>query len=83
LQFEQLRAASFPKLLARGAWKPEVAGRNDAGKDFAAVCDRIADQIGAAEVIVFEQSTHNPQLQEPDAFNALLRQTWTAIPPPS
>ena len=79
-QFQVLRAARFPKLLVRGAWKPEVVGRDDAGKDFAAVCDRIAQQIGA-RVVVFEQSTHNPQLQEPEAFNALVRETWAAAVP--
>ncbi len=78
-QFQVLRATRFPKLLVRGAWKPEVAGRDDAGKDFAAVCDRIAHQI-RARVVVFEQSTHNPQLQEPEAFNALVRETWATVP---
>jgi pimeloyl-ACP methyl ester carboxylesterase len=82
-RFDELRAANFPKLLVRGAWQPEVVGRDDAGKDFAAVCERIAQQIGAASVVVFDRSTHNPQLQEPDAFNAFLRQTWAAVPPAS
>jgi pimeloyl-ACP methyl ester carboxylesterase len=77
-QFKVLRAAEFPKLLVRGAWKPEVVGRADAGKDFAAVCDRIAKQIGA-RVVVFEGSSHNPQLQEPEAFNALVRETWSTV----
>jgi pimeloyl-ACP methyl ester carboxylesterase len=79
-QFEVLRAAAFPKLLVRGAWRPEVVGRDDGGKDFAAVSDRIAQQIDAAPVVVFEQSAHNPQLQEPEAFNALLRETWAVVP---
>lgn len=74
-QLQVLRTAKFPKLLVRGAWKPEVVGRDDAGKDYAAVCDRIARQIGG-QVVVFEQSAHNPQLQEPEAFNALVRETW-------
>jgi pimeloyl-ACP methyl ester carboxylesterase len=75
-EFELLRAASFPKRLVRGAWKPEVVGRDGAGKDFAAVCDRIAQEIDAPEVIVFDRSSHNPQLHEPDAFNDFLRKLW-------
>jgi len=75
--FDALADARFPKLLVRGAWKPELAGRSDGGKDFAAVCEAIAERIGA-RVVVFEDSTHNPQLQEPDAFNELLLELWRA-----
>jgi pimeloyl-ACP methyl ester carboxylesterase len=74
-EFDALAAARFPKVLVRGAWLPEVAGSVGAGRDFAAVCETIAARIGA-RVVVFEHSTHNPQLQEPDAFNQLLRDLW-------
>ena len=54
-------------------------GREGAGRDYAAVCQVIADQIGA-RVAVFEQSGYNPQLQEPQALNQLLRATWDPSP---
>lgn len=71
----EVSAAAFPKVLVRGAWKPEVVGREGAGRDYAAVCRVIADRIGA-RVVLFKQSSHNPQLQEPQAFNRLLREVW-------
>ena len=75
LQFEVLAAASFPKVLVHGAWKAEVTGREGGGRDYAAVCQVIAARIGA-RVVTFEGSTHNPQLQEPQAFNHLLQELW-------
>jgi pimeloyl-ACP methyl ester carboxylesterase len=74
--FETLAAASFPKVLARGAW-PQlgVPGRQEVGSAYAAVCEVIAGRIGG-HVVVFERSGHNPQLQEAEAFNALLRSVW-------
>lgn len=59
----------------RGAWNPDVVGRQDAGRDFAAVCVTIARKIGAP-VVVFEHSSHNPQLQEPEGFNRFLQDLW-------
>lgn len=79
IEFGVLAAASFPKMLVRGAWKPELVGDEGAGRDFAAVCRVIAERIGA-RISVFEQSSHNPQLQEPDAFNQFLRKLWTRTP---
>lgn len=73
--FDVLAEARFPKLLVRGGWNPELAGISDGGKDFAAVCEAIADRIGA-RIVVFEDSTHNPQRQEPEAFNELLLELW-------
>jgi pimeloyl-ACP methyl ester carboxylesterase len=75
--FDVLADARFPKLLVRGAWKPELAGYSDGGKDLAAVCEAIAERIGA-RIVVFEDSTHNPQRQEPDAFNELLLELWSS-----
>ncbi len=50
-----------------------VAGRHD---PFAAwpQAHRIADRLPAAEVVVFEESSHFPWLDEPDAFFATTRQ---------
>jgi pimeloyl-ACP methyl ester carboxylesterase len=75
IQFDVLAAAAFPKVLARGGWKPEVVGRDGAGRNYAAVCRAIGDRIGG-RLVVFERSSHNPQLQEPQAFNQLLRDVW-------
>ena len=75
---EALARAGFPKVLARGAWRPEVAGGREAvGAGFAAVCEAIAGRIGG-RVVVFEHSAHNPQREEAESFNALLRETWDA-----
>jgi hypothetical protein len=27
-------------------------------------------------VVVFDRSTHNPQLQQPEEFNQMLRRVW-------
>lgn len=78
IRLDVLAATAVPKVLVRGAWRPEVVGRDGAGRDFAATCDVIADQIGA-KVVVFERSTHNPQLEEPEAFNRMLRDLWAEV----
>jgi pimeloyl-ACP methyl ester carboxylesterase len=75
IQFDVLAAAAFPKVLVRGGWKAEVVGRDGAGRNYAAVCRAICDRIGG-RLVVFERSSHNPQLQEPQAFNQLLREVW-------
>ena len=75
IQFDVLAAAVFPKVLERGGWKREVVGRDGAGRNYAAVCRAICDRIGG-RLVVFERSSHNPQLQEPQAFNQLLREVW-------
>ena len=75
LQFEVLAAASFPKVLVHGAWKAEVTGREGGGRDYAAVCRVVAARVGA-RLVTFERSTHNPQLEEPQAFNHLLQELW-------
>lgn len=75
IDFDVLAAAPFPKVMVRGAWSADVAGREGAGRDFEAVCRVIAERIGA-RIEVFVRSTHNPQLQEPEPFNELLRALW-------
>jgi pimeloyl-ACP methyl ester carboxylesterase len=70
--FEVLAAATCPKLLVRGAWP---SGREEPGKGFRAVCETIAERIGG-RVVAFEDSAHNPQIQEPERFNQLLREVW-------
>ncbi len=76
--FDVLAAAPFPKILVAGGWSPDAApGRQPTGKAFRAVCQVVAERI-RARVVVFEGSAHNPQLQEPERFNELLRDVWGA-----
>ena len=75
IQFNVLAAAAFPKVLVRGGWQPEVVGRDGAGRNYAAVCRAICDRIGG-RLVVFARSSHNPQLQESQRFNQLLREVW-------
>jgi pimeloyl-ACP methyl ester carboxylesterase len=42
------------------------------------VCREVADRI-RANVVVFEDSAHNPQLEEPEAFNRFLREVWGSV----
>ncbi len=76
LPYDELAAAGFPKVLAHGGWNPEVVGRKaQVGAAFGAVCEAIAERIGA-ELAVFPDSTHNPQHEEATAFNELLKRVW-------
>ena len=76
IEVEKLRAAAFPKVVVRGAWPVELAGREGAGRDFAAICEALADRIDA-RLVVFERSCHNPQIEEHERFNQLLRDVWS------
>lgn len=76
VDLETLRRAPFPKVVVRGAWRPVVAGDDDRGKDFAAICEVLAERI-SGRLVVFDRSTHNPQMQEPQEFNDLLREVWS------
>ena len=76
LDLKKLGEAAFPKVVVRGAWPAELAGREGAGRDFAAICQSLAERI-AAELVVFERSCHNPQIEEHEAFNRLLRDLWS------
>lgn len=78
VDYAALAAAGFPRVLAHGGWNPEVVGRKvKVGAAFAAVCRAIVERTGG-EVERFAASTHNPQSEEPAAFNALLRRVWAA-----
>jgi pimeloyl-ACP methyl ester carboxylesterase len=71
IRLDLLANAPFPTAVAAGGYD----GHRRGGRDFAAVCRRIADEAGA-RLAVFEHSTHMPQLEEPDAFNGFLRELW-------
>ena len=73
-----LRALDVPKVVVSGGWpQPGAAGPSPAGEAFRAVADALAERIGAQRV-EFAGSSHNPQLEEAEAFNRLLRSTWAA-----
>jgi pimeloyl-ACP methyl ester carboxylesterase len=78
VDFPALAALDVPKVVAVGGWPNGDMAARTAGRAFRAVARSMADRIGA-EVVVFERSTHNPQLQQPDEFNALLRRVWSAV----
>ena len=76
-----LAQSPFPKSVVIGAWDPvihpglaEVAAsrrRQAVEAEHRAVARGIK-----ARLVTFSQSAHNPMSEEPDAFNALLRDTW-------
>jgi pimeloyl-ACP methyl ester carboxylesterase len=70
-----LAGLSIPKVMVVGGWPDDLTASRTTGLAFRAVADTIAAQIGA-ELVVFDRSTHNPQLQQPDEFNQLLRRVW-------
>jgi pimeloyl-ACP methyl ester carboxylesterase len=65
-----LAQAAFPVVVVRGGYD----GHRRGGRDFAAVCTRLADGVGG-RLVVFDRSTHTPQSEEPEAFNALVLET--------
>jgi pimeloyl-ACP methyl ester carboxylesterase len=73
--FETLRAMSCPKVLCLGGRRLLPGPMILSGRALHLVGTEIADRIGA-EVVLFDFSAHNPQLEEPVAFNERLLQTW-------
>jgi pimeloyl-ACP methyl ester carboxylesterase len=81
-----LAASRFPKLVAVGAWDPAVhpeqaelaaaRQRQALGAEHHALAGRIN-----ASLVTFGRSMHNPMVEEPDKFNALLRDTWRQAQP--
>ena len=71
VRLDLLAQAAFPTVVVAGGYDGHTRG----GRDFAAVCGRLADGIGA-RLVVFEGSLHTPQIEEPEAFNRLLRELW-------
>jgi pimeloyl-ACP methyl ester carboxylesterase len=71
IRLDLLARAAFPTVVVAGAYDGHARG----GRDFAAVCQSLADGIGA-RLVVFERSMHTPQIEEPEAFNRLLRELW-------
>jgi pimeloyl-ACP methyl ester carboxylesterase len=71
IRLDLLAEAAFPMVVVSGGYHGHTRG----GRDFAAVCRRLADGT-AGRFVVFERSTHTPQIEEPEAFNRLLRELW-------
>jgi pimeloyl-ACP methyl ester carboxylesterase len=74
-----LAAASFPKVLAVGAYDPGIHPSTASLSEATALIHRehraLAGRIGAA-FVTFPRSAHSPQIDEPAAVNRLLRDTW-------
>lgn len=81
VDWDGVRRISGPAVVVSGAWPPEnarAAGdpkRQRAAAAFRATAREVADRLGLPTT-QFDASGHDPQLTEPDAFNALLRRTW-------
>lgn len=75
LQLPTLARLSVPKLVVVGGWPADLfPGRQAAGRALLVVAHALADQL-KAPLVVFDRSAHNPQIEESDAFNDLLRDT--------
>jgi pimeloyl-ACP methyl ester carboxylesterase len=69
---DALRDQPFPKLIVSGDWQNVSAqARELAGAALKAICDELAEQIGAKRVII-PDAAHTPQVEQPAAFNQVL-----------
>ena len=76
IPYDELAAASFPKVFAHGGWNPEVVGHKaSVGAAFRAVADTLSQRVGGVTV-AFPDATHNPQSEAAADFNAMLQRTW-------
>jgi pimeloyl-ACP methyl ester carboxylesterase len=71
-----LAAAPWPTLIVKGGW-PGSVGTDLLRDASASVCHALPAQIGG-ELVEFENSAHNPQIEESDRFNSLLRAFWAS-----
>ena len=77
IPFAALAEAGFPVLVARGAWDAvPAAAREVGGHAFIAVCDAMADRLGAG-VAVFPGAAHQAQLSG-EPFNRRIAEFWRA-----
>ena len=77
LRLPALARLSVPKVVVVGGWRADLfPRRQSAGRALRVVAEALTRATGS-RLIVFDRSAHNPQLEEPAAFNALLRETWT------
>jgi pimeloyl-ACP methyl ester carboxylesterase len=72
----ELAAAPFLKLVCTGGRATATPGAKAlAGAAYQTACAALADAIGG-RLATFDGSGHNPQLEEPDAFNQALLELW-------
>ena len=77
VQLVALAELSVPKVVVVGGWPEDLfPGRQAAGRALRTVAQTLATRT-KSQLVVFERSAHNPQIEEPTAFNELLRNTWT------
>ena len=80
IDFARLAAIGARKVVVMGAGRPPTtSGADDAQDAVRIVCTALADRTGA-ELVRFESSTHFPNTEEPERFNALLRDVWGISP---
>ena len=73
----KIASAPWPTLIVKGAW-PGSAGTDWLRDGCASICRELQTRLGAT-LVEFENSAHNPQLQEPHRFNQLLRTFWGSL----
>jgi pimeloyl-ACP methyl ester carboxylesterase len=73
ISFEAAARVAGPRVLVHGG----APARGTVGAACRAVCEILSEGIGG-ELVIFEASQHNPQLEEAGRFNALLRRVWAA-----
>lgn len=76
VSFDVLAAMACPKVLCLGGRGHLSGPMSLMGRALHAVGRDLAGRI-EAEVVVFEQSAHNPQIEEAVAFNQRLLTTWS------
>jgi pimeloyl-ACP methyl ester carboxylesterase len=69
-----LAAALWPTLIVKGGW-PGSTGTDLLRDASASISHSLHAQIGG-ELVEFERSAHNPQIEESARFNSLLRAFW-------
>jgi pimeloyl-ACP methyl ester carboxylesterase len=83
LDVAALAAAVFPKIVVVGGWDqalhPHIAGLWASGWHQAVAAEHCAlARAISARLVTMSRSVHAPMIEETEAFNALLRQTWRA-----
>jgi len=76
VNWSQLRDTTFPKLSVGGGWPAESGYPHRVGRAFRAVVESVAARTGG-EVVVFDRSTHNPQVEQSTEFNEMLRRLYS------
>jgi pimeloyl-ACP methyl ester carboxylesterase len=71
-----LRAAPWPTLIVKGGW-PGSTGMDLLRDASASACRCLHAEI-CGQLVEFENSAHNPQIEEPARFNSLLQAFWAS-----